>query len=171
MKKFWRKRQNRIKQGIRKSHIFRIWGHKLYESVLWRVDKKGIAGGLSLGLFVAFMPSIGFQMIIVTFGAIYFKVNLPLALIVCWITNPFTAIPIYTAEWRLGRYVLEDFTPLKDIFDLYNMEGRAAKILLNGLYLWTGALFFSSLSALSANIVMRLIWNLVGKVKKTDQAD
>ncbi len=162
----WQRKQIRIKQGIKKTHIFRIWGHKLFENVLWKIDKKGIAGGLSLGLFVAFMPTIGFQMIIVTFGAIFFKVNLPLALLVCWVTNPLTAIPIYTAEWQLGKYILEDFTPLKNAFDLYNIEGKAAKMILHGLYLWTGALIFSLLSALIANVGIRWLWNLVEKVKR-----
>ncbi len=164
MHKWWRRRQTHIRRNIKNTRLFRIWGHKLFESVLWRIDKKGIAGGLSLGLFVAFMPTVGFQMIIATFGAIYFKVNLPVALLVCWITNPVTAIPIYTSEWRLGRYILEDFTPLKEAFDLYNIEGRSVKMILNGIYLWTGAIVFSSTSAIAANILTRSIWNLSTKI-------
>ncbi|MCF7956742.1 MAG: DUF2062 domain-containing protein [Phycisphaerae bacterium] len=170
MQKWWRNRQTHIRINIKKTRLFRIWGHKLFENVLWRIDKKGIAGGLSLGLFVAFMPTVGFQMILAAFGAIYFKVNLPIALLMCWITNPVTAILIYTAEWRLGRYILEDFTPLKEAFDLYNIEGRSLKVILNGIYIWTGAIVFSTISALAANILIRLIWNLGSKITKKSQS-
>jgi uncharacterized protein len=164
--RLWKRKQFRMKRSLRGTHIFRIWGHKLFANFLWKMDKHSLAGGLSLGLFVAFLPTIGFQMIIAAFGAIVFKVNLPLALLACWVTNPVTAIPVYTAEWHLGRYILEDFVLLKETFDLYNMEGRAVRMILHGIYIWTGSLVFSSVSAALGNIGVRVIWNCLSKVKE-----
>lgn len=158
--KSWHRRQAFMKRDLRRRHLFRLWGHKLFADVLWKIDKNAIAGGLSLGLFVAFMPAIGFQMILATIGALYFKVNLPIALAACWVTNPLTAFPIYTAAWRLGKYILEDFTPVREIFDLYNLDGRGVRFVLQGIYVWTGSLVFSLVSAIGANIWVRTAWNI-----------
>ncbi|MBE0536235.1 MAG: DUF2062 domain-containing protein [Phycisphaerae bacterium] len=162
----WHRRQRLIKRDLRNHRLFRIWGHRLFANVLWKIDKKAVAGGLSLGLFVAFMPTIGIQMIMVTIGALYFKVNLAIALAACWVTNPLTAFPIYTAAWRLGRYILEDFTPIREMFDLYNIEGRAVRIMVQAIYLWTGCLVFSLVSAIGANIGVRATWNIGAKVRR-----
>ncbi len=173
--RIWNRFVKRKKKQLLKTHLFRIWGHQLFENVLWKLDKRSIAGGLSLGLFIAFMPTIGVQMIMVTFGAIFFRVSLPIALAACWVTNPVTAFPIYTAAWQLGKYLLDDFAPIKNIFDLYNIQGRIVRVILHGLYLWTGSLIFSLVSAIIANITVRSLWGLAGKLpifrNKNDQND
>ncbi len=171
--RIWHRFVKRRKKQLLKTHLFRIWGNQLFENVLWKLDKRSVAGGLSLGLFVAFMPTIGVQMILVAFGAIFFKISLPIALAACWVTNPLTAFPIYTAAWQLGKYLLEDFSPLRNIFDLYNIHGKIVRVVLHGLYLWTGSLIFSLVSAAIANITVRTLWDLAGKLPffrdKSDQ--
>jgi len=146
-----------------------MWGHKLFADVLWKIDKNAIAGGLSLGLFVAFMPTLGFQMLLATVGAILFKVNLPIALAACWVTNPLTAMPIYMAAWRLGKYILEDFTPLRDIFDLHGLNGKGSRFMLYGIYVSTGSFIFSLLSALGAQVCVRIAWFVGGKLRHADK--
>lgn len=159
----WRKRQASMKRYLRNTYLYRIWGRKLFAELLWRTDKRSISGGLALGLFVAFTPTIPFQMLLTVCGGLYFRVNLPIALAACWVTNPLTAVPIYTAAWRLGKYIVENAAPVREAFDAYNIEGRTARIFLQGFYLWTGSLIFSSVSALSAKVGVRLLWKLVQK--------
>ncbi|MDX9702104.1 MAG: DUF2062 domain-containing protein [Candidatus Auribacterota bacterium] len=166
--KFWRKRQLFIKRDLKKTRLFKILGHRIFSKMLWKIDKSAIAGGLSLGLFIAFMPTLGFQMILAALGAILLKVNLPIALVACWVTNPLTVIPIYTAEWRLGKLILEDFTAIRVVFDLYAVEGRTVKIIMHGLYLWTGSLVFSLASALTANVAVRTLWMISEYIQKPD---
>lgn len=162
----WQRKQAELKRKLKDTHLFQIWGHKIFDSNLWKVNKRSVVGGLALGLFVAFMPTIGIQMVLAAFGAICFKVNLPIALAACWVTNPLTALPIYLAEWRLGRYLLDDFTPLKEIVELYNIEGKTVGVIMQGLYLWTGSIMFSLGSALGANIIVGGLWELVRKMRK-----
>lgn len=152
-----------MRKSLRNTYLFRIWGHRLFSGWLWRTDKRSISGGLALGLFVAFTPTIPFQMILAVCGGLYFRVNLPIALAACWVTNPLTAVPIYTAAWRLGKYILENAVPIRDIFDAYNIEGRIASVFLQGFYLWTGSLIFSLVSALSAKVAISLLWKLTHK--------
>ena len=167
----WQKKQARIKKGLKKSRLFRIWGNKLFADSLWKINRRSVAGGLALGLFMGFMPSIGIQSLLIAFGAIYFKVNLPLALVVCWVTNPFTAVPIYFAEWRLGKYLLNDFTSIQKILKLHGVQGTTVNVIMQGLYLWTGAFIFSIGSALTAYLAVMGLWKLPGKFKKQPLPD
>jgi len=161
--KKWRKKQTFLRTTLKNTYLYRIWGHKLFTNVLWRIDKRSISGGLALGLFVAFTPTIPFQMLLTVCGGLYFRVNLPIALAACWVTNPLTAVPIYTAAWRLGKYIMENAAPAKEAFDAYNIEGKATRIIRQGFYLWTGSLIFSLVSALSANMAVRMLWKLAHK--------
>ncbi|MFA5554821.1 MAG: DUF2062 domain-containing protein [Phycisphaerae bacterium] len=162
----WVRKQKEIRKSLINTYLHRIWGQRLFADVLWKINRRSIAGGLSLGLFVAFTPSIPFQMIIAAFGAIYFKVNLPIALAACWVTNPLTAVPIYTAAWKFGRYIVENIMPVKEALEVYQIEGKTTMIIRQGIYLWTGCLFFSVTSALSGNLLVRIFWSLGRKIKR-----
>jgi uncharacterized protein (DUF2062 family) len=60
------------------------------------------AGGVALGVFIAFTPTVGIQMPIAFAAATIFGVNPPLAVAMAWITNPLTVPPIYYFEYRIG---------------------------------------------------------------------
>ena len=65
---------------------------------------RDIALGTAIGVFVAFTPTIGFQMLIAAFIATLFRANRPAAVIPPWITNPLTIPPIYAMTYWLGRF-------------------------------------------------------------------
>ena len=156
----WRRRQERTRRQLMDTHIYRVLGERLLHDYLWVHDKRAIAGGFSLGLFVAFTPTIPFQMLIAACGALYFKVNLPIALLMCWVTNPLTAYPIYRFALRIGRYVVEKTPLISDVFDLYAFQaGMARAIILYAVYLCVGSLIISTTAALTANATVRTLWN------------
>ncbi|MBN1816375.1 MAG: DUF2062 domain-containing protein [Sedimentisphaerales bacterium] len=169
--KAWHRKQKSIKKSLAGSHLHRIWGRKLFSEVLWKIDRDAIAGGLALGLFVAFTPTIGFQMLLVACGALYFKVNLPIALAACWVTNPLTALPIYTAAWKLGKYTIQTLLPVDDIMEAYNMDTKSARVLLQGIYIWTGSFFFSMVSAVVSNVAVKLLWKTEKQPPGTEQTE
>jgi uncharacterized protein (DUF2062 family) len=53
------------------------------------------------------LPLVGFQMLIVFFLALLVRANLPLIVALQWISNPFTMGPIYFADYKIGRILLE----------------------------------------------------------------
>jgi uncharacterized protein (DUF2062 family) len=135
---------------------------------LWARDKRAIAGGLALGCFVALTPTFPFQMILAALGAVRLKVNLVVALAACWITNPFTAVPIYVLAWRLGRAVLHDVDWLQNLLGLYSFEGssRLGDLLKQSVYLWTGSLILASVVAACAYAITIASWGLFAKAVK-----
>jgi len=67
-----------------------------------RSSPRAIAGGLALGTFIAFTPTVGIQLILAFVAATFFNLNRPAAMVPVWITNPVTVAPIYTFNYWLG---------------------------------------------------------------------
>lgn len=68
-----------------------------------------LALGVGLGLFVAWTPTIGLQMLIVLFLSFLLRANKFLSLSFVWVSNIFTLIPIYLPAYILGRHILRAF--------------------------------------------------------------
>lgn len=64
-----------------------------------------LALGAALGMFVAFTPTLGFQMVLVVFLATIFRANRAVGLPIVWITNPATCVTIYYACYVVGRAI------------------------------------------------------------------
>jgi len=77
----------------------------------WFIQLRGspqaIAGGFSLGLFIAFTPTIGIQILLAFFMATVLNVNRPAAVLAVWITNPVTIPAIFSFNYLLGSLIWE----------------------------------------------------------------
>jgi len=83
-----------------------------------RSSPRAIAGGLGLGTFIAFTPTMGVQLILAVIVATFFNLNRPAAMIPVWITNPVTVAPIYTFNYWLGCRIW-DGPPLGEVSRLF----------------------------------------------------
>jgi len=68
--------------------------------------RRGIAGAIWVGVFVALLPIPG-QTLVALLAALALRVNLPLAAIATWVTNPITIVPIFYWEYSLGTVILQ----------------------------------------------------------------
>jgi hypothetical protein len=68
------------------------------------------AKGLAIGVFSGCFPFFGFQTLIGIFLAKLFKGNIVLAAIGTWISNPFTYIPLYYFNYKVGSIFLNTST-------------------------------------------------------------
>ncbi|MDP1606257.1 MAG: DUF2062 domain-containing protein [Rhodocyclaceae bacterium] len=75
---------------------------------LWHINRHSAAGGVAVGLFCGLIPG-PFQMIFAALCAVFFRINLPLALITTLYTNPLTVVPLYVVAFGLGRIVMGVF--------------------------------------------------------------
>ena len=138
---------------VRDTLLHRIIGERLFDEALWKPEKKSIIYAVSMGMFVAFTPTIGIQMAVAGICAFLMRVNIPSAILVVWISNPLTAIPIYSMEIQVGFMVLgngEGFKRISDIKDLlYYIQPLIA-----------GTLIVSTALAVLTFIVLTISWNL-----------
>ena len=54
------------------------------------------------GMWIALLPIVGIQMLVVFFIALWVRANLPVIVALQWISNPFTVGPIYFADYKIG---------------------------------------------------------------------
>ena len=87
-------------------------GALLHDPNLFHMNRHSVSVAIFIGLFLAFMPFPG-QIIIAAFGAFYFRCNLPIAVSLVFITNPFTFIFIYYGTYKLGVRIMQ--LPPRDI--------------------------------------------------------
>lgn len=127
---------------------------------IWKIDRFRLANGLSLGLFIAFTPTIPFQMLLCFIGAIILHVNLPIALAACWVTNPLTAIPVFLAAHKLGKYILENTAIEAYTLELFRLYDKTGGMMQESMYLWTGSLVFALTAAVLGNLLVHLIYDL-----------
>lgn len=69
-------------------------------------NPESLARGVGLGLFIGFLPAIGFQLILAFTTAGFFNANRLVAMLGTLITNPFTAVPVSAFSLWLGDWML-----------------------------------------------------------------
>lgn len=92
-------------EKYRDHSIARFLGPRFFHPALWHLNRRSVAGGVALGLFCGLIPG-PVQMFGGALGAIWFKRNLPVALVTTLYTNPLTIIPLYLVAYQLGALVL-----------------------------------------------------------------
>ncbi|MBE8158632.1 MAG: DUF2062 domain-containing protein, partial [Betaproteobacteria bacterium] len=63
-----------------------------------------VARGMAVGMFWAFVP-MPFQMAPAFLFCWLSRANLPVAMACVWISNPFTYLPIFSAQYQIGVWV------------------------------------------------------------------
>lgn len=92
-------------ESIRRNRFITFFvGTALHHHNLWHLNRRSVAGGVAVGLFCGLIPG-PLQMLGAAIAAIALRVNLPVAMLMTWYTNPFTIVPLYYAAYKLGMYV------------------------------------------------------------------
>jgi uncharacterized protein len=73
---------------------------------LWIPCRDTVASGMAIGLFFSMMPMIP-QSIVAAILAMRVKANVPFAMAACFISNPFTNVPFWIAQIRLGQWLID----------------------------------------------------------------
>lgn len=94
-------------EAVRDNRWLSLFGDTLLHPRLWHLNRHSAAGAMATGLFCGLIPG-PFQMLGAALCAIFFRINLPLALLVTLYTNPLTIVPLYLLAFELGQFVLGD---------------------------------------------------------------
>ena len=80
-------------------------GEWLFQPNLWHINRTSASRAFFVGLFLAFVP-VPIQMILAALLAVQVRCNLPLAVGLCWISNPITMGPLFYFAYRVGATVI-----------------------------------------------------------------
>jgi len=98
-------------EKLRKHKHLRFFGGLLHNPNLWHFNRRSISGAFAVGIFCAFIP-VPFQMVIAATGAMLFHVNLPVSVLMVWISNPVTMPALFYGCYLLGAWILQ--TPAQE---------------------------------------------------------
>lgn len=140
-----------------------MWTRRLGTSLTGSGDTpRRVAGGVALGVFIAFTPTLGLQMLIYAALAAVLPINKLAGFPALFISNPLTAVPIYYAGWWVGARVMRS-GPESGAALLGNDEktgdqvavwGRLWDALLAvGAEVWVGSLILGSGAAILAYVL------------------
>jgi len=101
-------------------------------------NRRMISKAVFIGLFIAFIP-MPMQMLAVLALMPFFKFNVPIALAMCWFSNPFTMPPMYYMEYLTGSFFLGS-EPLEVQMTLDWFSNNIDNIFID---LYVGTLFYS----------------------------
>jgi len=122
----------------------------------WTIRLRGspqaIAGGFSLGLFIAFTPTIGAQILLAFFLATVLNLNRPAAVLAVWITNPVTIPAIFSLNYWMGSLFWEGPSVPVVSRRLFELASQLAT-----LDLWAITDQLSAVAELGVDIIVPLI--------------
>ena len=90
--------------------LIKEFSSKKILSLIWQQDGTPYfkAKGTAAGVFSGCFPFFGFQTLLGIFLARIIKGNLALAAIGTWVSNPFTYVPLYLFNYKLGAFLLRN---------------------------------------------------------------
>lgn len=138
--------------------LLQLFGCLLHNPDLWYFNRNSVAGAVSVGLFVAFVP-LPFQMVLAAAAAMALGCNLPIAIVMVWVTNPLTMAPIFFAAYKLGAWLLNETTHATHF--QVSFTWLFATIGANWKPLLLGGFILGVFSAAIGNIVVRVFWRVL----------
>lgn len=91
--------------SIRNHKRLRFLGERLHEPNLWHLNRRSVSSAFAIGLFVMYIPVPG-QMLIAATLALFFGANLPISVVLVWISNPITMPPMFYFAYQIGVWLL-----------------------------------------------------------------
>lgn len=122
---------------------------------LFHLNRRSAAGAFAVGLFFAFIP-VPFQMVLAATGAIIFRVNLPLSVVLVWVSNPITMPPIFLFCYEFGAFVLQ--APKKAFGFELSWKWLEYAIVHLGLPFFVGCILCAIISAIVGYLTIRVLW-------------
>ena len=149
----------------RRQRALRWLGPLLEREWLWRMNRRAVASGVALGVFVGLIVPVA-QMPVAAAGALLMRANLPAAALATLVSNPLTVAPIYWLAHRTGAAILASsgseqvVAPPADGLEAANitLADWIQRIADVGVPLMLGLSLFAACGAVLAYLAVRLIW-------------
>lgn len=146
--------------SLKRHHFHGRWylepfQHLMHDQRLWGIRRRTVVPGFALGLFVAYLPFPGHP-VWAALAALALRVNIPVAALTTFVSNPLTVGPMYFLAYRVGRWLL-DLPPRPFEFEL-SLRWFTESFVSIWQPMTLGCLLLGSLLALTGYVALDLLW-------------
>ena len=131
------------------------FSHLLHDTRLWAIRRRNVVPAFALGLFVAYLPFPG-HVLIGALTALLFRINIPVAAVTTFVSNPVTMGPMFYLAYKIGAALLGiEAQPLE--FEL-SMGWLKDKFVAVWQPLLLGCLLLGSTLSIVGYVALDIIW-------------
>jgi len=150
------------KFAFKRHHMSEQWfmapfRHLLHDPRLWSIRRRWVVPAFSLGLFIAFLPFPG-HTLTGALLALAFRVNIPVAALATWVSNPITMFVMYPAAYQLGRTLLGE--PAREVNFALSWDWVTHTFVTIWQPMMLGSLLLGCAAALVGYIVLDILWRI-----------
>ena len=160
------------KFAFKRHHVSEQWymapfRHLLQDHRLWGIRRRWVVPAFATGLFIAFLPFPG-HTLMGALSALALRINIPVAAVSTWVSNPLTMGPLYYFAYRLGVSIL-DVPPQPFAFEM-SIDWVTHTFVTIWQPMLLGSILLGSAAALLGYIVLDLLWRIsIGNYKTRKQ--
>jgi len=161
------------KFAFKRHHISELWfmtpfRHMLHDHRLWGIRRRNVVPAVAIGLFIAFLPFPG-HTLAGALVALAFRVNIPVAALATWVSNPVTMFAMYPAAYQLGRTLLA--APARDVSFALSWEWVTHTLVTIWQPMLLGCIILGGIAALLGSLLLDLLWRVsIGNYKARKRA-
>jgi uncharacterized protein (DUF2062 family) len=148
------------KFAFKRHHVSEQWfmtpfRHLLHDHRLWGIRRRTVVPAFAIGLFIAFMPFPG-HTLTGALLALAFRVNIPVAAIATWVSNPVTMFVMYPSAYQLGRTLLAE--PDRHVSFAMSWDWVTHTFVTIWQPMLLGCLILGAAAAIVGYVVLDLLW-------------
>ena len=156
-RKFFTRISTRFRKKKDHPWYLRPFEYILAHPVYFSATRRSVGGGLWVGVFVALLPLPG-QTLVAVIGAILLRVNVPVAAITVWISNPITFVPIFYLAYRIGALLLN--IPVEVFPDELSLAWLSEELALRWKPLALGSLIMAISISSTVYLLVSVVWHI-----------
>jgi hypothetical protein len=142
---------------MRDHKSLQVFGTLLHDPNLWHLNRKSVSLAFAVGLFLMWIP-VPSQMVLAAAAAILVRSNLPISVILVWISNPLTMGPMFYGAYKFGAWMLS--AP----HNKFSFELSLDWLMTEMLAIWKpfllGCFTMAVISGLLGFFTVRILWRL-----------
>lgn len=127
----------------------------LQDERLWGIRRKMVVRAVAIGIFIAFLPLPG-HVLIAALGALALRVNIPVAALTTFISNPLTVGPMYFFAYRVGAALLR-IEPGPFDFE-WSLDWVSNKLVSIWQPMLLGSVLVGAIAALAGFVALDVLW-------------
>lgn len=119
---------------------------------IWQVTRHSVSKAVAVGLFSAYLP-MPFEMLVAAVIAVTVRANLPISVLLIWISNPFTWLILYGPPYLLGAALLGlPELPIEQLSVSWLTQNLSA--------LWLGCILVGSAMSAAGYFTVQILWQM-----------